>query len=141
MKAAHCITHSDCNMKVLVEYVQCYLGRTVSIELPPCFPTECVKLPKHVHVIHVLYIPVLKFSHACVSELLSGQVLSQSVANALRLKKDKKYSALIQYLEMMNNTFDILNTRYGSKGAKTRNKWKLPLTTTDEVLGRRKNIP
>ena len=54
------------------------------------------------------------------------------MANALRLKKDKKYSALIQFLEMMNNTFDILNIRYRSARTKIRNKWKLPLTTTDD---------
>ena len=69
-----------------------------------------------------------------------GLVLSQSVANALRLKKDKKHSAPIQFLDMMNNTFDIMNIRYRSEGTKTRNKWKLPLTTTDEVLGRQKSI-
>ena len=57
-------------MKVLVKYVQCYLGWTVLIELPPCFPTERVELSKHVHVIHVMYI--LKFSHACISELGIG---------------------------------------------------------------------
>ena len=57
-------------MKVLVKYVRCYLGWTVSIELPPCFPTECVELSKHVHAIHVMYI--LKFSHAWKSELWIG---------------------------------------------------------------------
>ena len=58
--------------------------------------------------------------------------LSQSVANAIRLKKDEKHRALIQFIEMMNNTFDILNIRYRSEGTKTRNNWKLPLTTTDD---------
>ena len=57
-------------MKVLVKYVRCYLGWTVSIELPPCFPTECVELSKHVYAIHVMYI--LKFSHAWKSELWIG---------------------------------------------------------------------
>ena len=57
-------------MKVLVKYDQCYLGWTVLIELPPCFPTESVELSKHVQVIHVIYI--LKFSHACISELGIG---------------------------------------------------------------------
>ena len=42
------------------------------------------------------------------------QVLSQSVANALGMKKDDKYSALIQFIEMMTNAFDIMNIRYRS---------------------------
>ena len=54
------------------------------------------------------------------------------MANVLRLKKDKKYSAPIQFLEMTNNAFDNLNIRYRSERTKTRNKWKLPLTTTDD---------
>ena len=33
----------------------------------------------------------------------------------------------------MDNTFDILNTRYRSEGTKTRNKWNLPLSTTDDL--------
>ena len=57
-------------MKVLVKYVQCYLGWTALIELPPCFLTERVDLSKHVQVISVMYI--LKFSHACTSELCVG---------------------------------------------------------------------
>ena len=48
------------------------------------------------------------------------------------MKKAEEYSAPIQFIEMKNNTFDILNTRYRSEGTKTRNKWKLPLTTTDD---------
>ena len=56
------------------------------------------------------------------------------VVNALRMKKDEKYSALIQLTEMMNNTFDILNIRYRSEGTKTRNKRKLLLTTTDDWM-------
>ena len=48
------------------------------------------------------------------------------------MKKDDKYSALIQFIEMMNNAFDIMNIRCRSEGSKTRNKWKLPLTTTDD---------
>ena len=54
------------------------------------------------------------------------------MANALRMKKDDKYSALIQFIEMMNSAFVIMNIRCRSEGSKTRNKWKLPLTTTDD---------
>ena len=58
--------------------------------------------------------------------------ICKSVANALRMKKAEEYNAPIQFIEMKNNIFDILNTRYRSEGTKTRNKWKLPLTTTDD---------
>ena len=54
-------------MKVLVKYVRCYLGWTVLIELPPCFPTECVKTCTAIHVMYIL-----KFSHAWKSELWIG---------------------------------------------------------------------
>ena len=56
------------------------------------------------------------------------------------MKKDEKYRAPILSIEMMNNTFDILHIRYRSEGTKTQNKWKLPLTTTDEAAGRQKSI-
>ena len=59
------------------------------------------------------------------------QVLSQSVANAIQTNKDEKHSALLQFIEMMSNTFNILNIRQRSEGKKTR-KWKQPLTTTDD---------
>ena len=39
---------------------------------------------------------------------------------------------MIQFIEMVNNILDILNTRYRSEGTETRNNWKLPLTTTDD---------
>ena len=54
--------------------------------------------------------------------------------NALRMKKDEKYSALIQFIEIMNNTLNILNIRYRLEGSKTGNKWKRPLTTTDDWM-------
>ena len=38
-------------------------------------------------------------------------------------EEEKKYSALIQFTEITNNAFDILNTRYRSEKNKTRNKW------------------
>ena len=58
--------------------------------------------------------------------------ICKSVANALGMKKAEVYSAPIQFIEMKNNTFDIMNIRYRSDGTKTRNKWKLPPTTTDD---------
>ena len=47
-------------------------------------------------------------------------------------EEEKKYSALIQFTEITNNAFDILNIRYRSEKTKTWNKWKLPLTTTGD---------
>ena len=42
-------------------------------------------------------------------------VLSQSVANAIQTNKDEKHSAPLQFIEMMSNTFNILNIRYRHK--------------------------
>ena len=61
-----------------------------------------------------MYPYTLQFSQA--SELFV-QVLNQSVAigEHTQNEEEKKYSALIQFTEITNNAFDILNTRYRSE--------------------------
>ena len=55
------------------------------------------------------------------------QVLSNSVANALKLKNDDQLSSTEEFIRKINNAFDILNIRYKAEGVSTRNKFKMLL--------------
>ena len=69
------------------------------------------------------------------------QVLSKSVANALRMKSEEKFDSSIQFIEKVNDAFDILNIRYKDEGRRSRNKFKMvlasPLDWRFEVSGDR----
>lgn len=61
------------------------------------------------------------------------QVLSQSVANALRMKHDEQLSSTIELIEKINDVFDMLNVRYAKEGQRSNNKNRRPYeSTTDD---------
>ena len=60
------------------------------------------------------------------------QVLSRSVANALNLKNDPALSSTIEFIEKLNDIFDIFNIRNNLEGSRSRNKFKEPLTSPDD---------
>lgn len=59
-------------------------------------------------------------------------MLSQSVANSLKMKEDPELSSTIEFIEKVNRAFDILNVRYKGEGSRTRNPAKEPYTDIND---------
>ena len=59
-------------------------------------------------------------------------MLSKSVANALRGKKDPSLSSTIEFVEKFNDAFDILNIRHPREGMNERNPRKEPFTSVED---------
>lgn len=73
------------------------------------------------------------FVHSC---LIILQVLSKSVANALKLKSDNtgdtSTDGTRQFVEMFNKFFDCLNVSTASEGQRKRNPNLLPYRDVDD---------
>lgn len=61
-----------------------------------------------------------------------SQVLSRSVANALRMKDNPQYESTITFIQQFNDVFDILNVRGLYDGSRQKNKFKESLSSSDD---------
>lgn len=62
----------------------------------------------------------------------SFKVLSRRTYKALQNLKNDEYDSTVELLRYINNVFDILNMRSRNEGARSRNKYKSPLTSSDD---------
>lgn len=79
--------------------------------------------------------PQIKTVHTVASfaqyqyKLCNWQVLSNSVANALELKKCEEYESTIEFIRKLNKAFDILNVKTSGESM---NVDKRPLTSPED---------
>ena len=60
------------------------------------------------------------------------QVLSKSVAIAMRMTGREEYQSTIELVDKINDIFDILNVTSRNQGVYSRNKFKEPMESSDD---------
>ena len=60
------------------------------------------------------------------------QVLSKSVAIAMRMTGREEYKSTIELVDKINDIFDTLNVTSRNQGVYSRNKFKEPIESSDD---------